>query len=43
VTFALYSDSKTAIERSFNARKPLNLEITEGIFPEGRQPRLSTK
>jgi peptidyl-prolyl cis-trans isomerase SurA len=38
VTFALYSDSKTAIERSFNARKPLNLEITEGVFQKGDNP-----
>jgi peptidyl-prolyl cis-trans isomerase SurA len=38
VTFALYSDSKTAIERNFNARKPLNLEITEGVFQKGDNP-----
>jgi peptidyl-prolyl cis-trans isomerase SurA len=35
VTFALYSTDKDAIERNFNSRKPLSLEITEGFFQKG--------
>ncbi len=38
VTMTLSSTDKTAIERLMNARKPLNLEITEGAFQKGDDP-----
>lgn len=34
----VFSTSKTTIERQMNARKPLNLEITEGKFQKGDNP-----
>lgn len=38
VTFVLGSTAKSAIERELNAKKPLSLEITEGIFQKGDNP-----
>ncbi len=35
VAFALLTNDKSVLEREFNARKPLSLEITEGIFQKG--------
>jgi peptidyl-prolyl cis-trans isomerase SurA len=35
VAIIVTSTSKTAIEKVVNARKPLNLEITEGVFQKG--------
>ena len=38
VAFASASNSKTAVEQLINAKKPLSLEITEGIFQKGDNP-----
>lgn len=35
VAFALVTNDKTVLERQINARKPLSIEITEGIFQKG--------
>jgi peptidyl-prolyl cis-trans isomerase SurA len=38
VGIGVTSTAKAAIERVVNARKPLNLEITEGTFQKGDNP-----
>ncbi|MDJ1482146.1 peptidylprolyl isomerase [Cytophagaceae bacterium YF14B1] len=35
VAFAMVSNDKSVLERQLNAKKPLSIEITEGIFQKG--------
>jgi peptidyl-prolyl cis-trans isomerase SurA len=41
-TFTFYSSSKKTLENTFNAKTPLALQVTEGLFQKGDQPILDS-